>query len=92
MIYLLVAVVVGGAAWGVPCMLVASNRNRQGGGWFVAGLLFGPFALIYLLTLPVENCAPIGPTRDPLRAWMAATHPVRGANVTETKLWIDDSA
>jgi hypothetical protein len=39
-----------GAAFGLACGLMAIRKNRSGTGWFLAGLLTGPVALIALFT------------------------------------------
>ena len=39
-----------GAAFGLACGLMAIRKNRSASGWFLTGLLFGPIALIVLLT------------------------------------------
>jgi hypothetical protein len=44
-----VLVVVAAATWlpfGVVSAVVAKNRGRSGCGWFLLGILFGPFGLI----------------------------------------------
>lgn len=40
-----------GVAWGAVCGIVASNRGRFGGGWFMLGVLFSFLALIVLVCL-----------------------------------------
>jgi hypothetical protein len=39
-----------GAAFGLACGLMAIRKNRSGSGWFLSGLLFGPIALVVLVT------------------------------------------
>ena len=39
-----------GAAFGLFCGLMGIRKNRSGSGWFMAGLLTGPVALVVLLT------------------------------------------
>ena len=41
-------------AFGTTCLLIANNKGRRGGLWFVLGLLFGFFSLIVLLMLPKD--------------------------------------
>ncbi|CDG81010.1 hypothetical protein [Janthinobacterium agaricidamnosum] len=36
----------------IACWVLAGQRGRNGGLWFVIGLLLGPFALIALSVLP----------------------------------------
>jgi hypothetical protein len=35
--------------FGIACAVIASNQKRDGCGWFIAGVLLGPFGLIFLL-------------------------------------------
>ncbi len=37
----------------IACWVLAGQRGRNGGLWFVIGLLLGPFALIALSVLPM---------------------------------------
>jgi hypothetical protein len=39
-----------GAAFGLACGLLAVRKNRTASGWFMLGLLVGPFALGAMLT------------------------------------------
>jgi hypothetical protein len=41
---------IGGSVFGLACGLLAIQRNRTATGWFGLGLLFGPIALLVLLT------------------------------------------
>jgi hypothetical protein len=35
--------------FGIACAMVASNKGRSSGGWFVLGILLGPFGLLFVL-------------------------------------------
>jgi hypothetical protein len=37
------------AFFGIVCAIIATNRQRSGFGWFIAGALLGPIGLIPLL-------------------------------------------
>lgn len=37
--------------FGVACAVIATNKGRSSGGWFVLGFLLGPFALILALVV-----------------------------------------
>ena len=37
--------------FGIACAVIATNKGRSGGGWFILGFLFGPFALIAVLVI-----------------------------------------
>ena len=37
--------------FGVACAVIATNKGRSGGSWFVLGFLLGPFALILALVV-----------------------------------------
>ena len=37
--------------FGIACAVIATNKGRSGGGWFVLGFLLGPFALILALVV-----------------------------------------
>jgi hypothetical protein len=39
-----------GAAFGLVCGLRAVPKNRSASGWFMAGLISGPIALVVLIT------------------------------------------
>ena len=39
-----------GAAFGLACGLRAIPKNRSATGWFMAGLITGPIALVVLIT------------------------------------------
>lgn len=39
-----------GAAFGCVSGFMAIRKNRTGAGWFLTGLLFGPLALVTLIT------------------------------------------
>jgi len=43
-----------GIICGVFCGMIASAKNRSGGGWFVAGFWFGIFALIAIAGMPTK--------------------------------------
>ena len=47
-----VYVVVGWIAAAVLCAYIASEKNRSGGSWFFAGLVFGLFAVIAIVAVP----------------------------------------
>lgn len=40
------------------CAICAGYKGRTGGGWFVLGLLFGPFALLIIILLPAVETIP----------------------------------
>ena len=47
-------------AWvlfGVISTVVASNKGRSGCGWFLIGILLGPFGLIFALLVPQDQGA-----------------------------------
>ena len=37
--------------FGIACAVIATNKGRSGGGWFVLGVLLGPFGLILALVV-----------------------------------------
>jgi hypothetical protein len=37
--------------FGIGCAIYASNKNRSVAGWFILGMLLGPFGLIFILLL-----------------------------------------
>jgi len=39
-----------GAVFGLVCGLLAVRRNRTATGWFILGLIFGPLALVAMIT------------------------------------------
>jgi hypothetical protein len=39
-----------GSAFGLACGLRAIPKNRTASGWFMLGLIFGPIALVGLIT------------------------------------------
>ena len=41
--------------FGIISAVVASNKGRSGCGWFLLGLLLGPFGLILVLVLPKDQ-------------------------------------
>lgn len=41
--------------FGVISGVVATNKGRSGCGWFLLGVLFGPFALIASLVVPADK-------------------------------------
>jgi hypothetical protein len=41
--------------FGVASAIVASNKGRNGFGWFLMGILFGPFGLIIALVVSDKN-------------------------------------
>ena len=43
--------------FGIFSAILASNKGRSGCGWFVVGILFGPFGLLVGLMSPVEKGA-----------------------------------
>lgn len=57
--------------WGFLCALVARNKNLNDVAWFFAGLFFGVFTLILLLTEPAKKILP-------------ATQPIRQTQVPIT--------
>jgi hypothetical protein len=38
--------------FGITCMVIANNKNRDGCGWLVLGFLLGPFAILMILASP----------------------------------------
>jgi hypothetical protein len=38
--------------FGITCMVIASNKNRDGCGWLFLGFLLGPFAILMILASP----------------------------------------
>lgn len=46
-------------AFGIICAMIASGKGLSSGLWFFWGLLFGPFALILLLTKPSVAASPL---------------------------------
>jgi hypothetical protein len=38
--------------FGIASAIVAGQKNRSGFGWFLLGILLGPFGLIFILILP----------------------------------------
>jgi len=44
-----------GAAFGLPCGLLAIRRNRTASGWFLIGLVLGPIGLALILTRPYRD-------------------------------------
>jgi ribosomal protein L40E len=40
------------AVFGIVCALVASNKDRSVFGWFIMGVMFGPFGLLFILLSP----------------------------------------
>lgn len=54
----------GGVFWilfGVVAAIIAGTKGRSGFGWFILGLLFGPFSLV-ILALPTLDTATNSPT------------------------------
>jgi len=41
--------------FGVLCAAIAFNKGRSVGGWFLLGILFGPFALVVGLLPKIES-------------------------------------
>ncbi|MFZ5452912.1 MAG: hypothetical protein ACOZF2_13730 [Thermodesulfobacteriota bacterium] len=39
--------------FGIGAAIAASNKGRSSLGWFLLGILLGPFALLYVLLVPV---------------------------------------
>jgi hypothetical protein len=35
--------------FGVACAIIAANKNRSGFGWFLLGIILGPFGLLFAL-------------------------------------------
>lgn len=65
----LVALIVWAVAWGVTLAIVAPARGRSGTAYFFYGALFGPFALVVLLsTAGLVHAEPV-PVR--IVAWPA---------------------
>ena len=52
--------------FGIGCVIAASNKNRSVVGWFLWGILLGPFGLLYILLLnPKEKSANVGRIEQP---------------------------
>jgi hypothetical protein len=49
---MVVYVIIGWIGSAFLCAYIASEKNRDSGGWFVAGLLFGVFAVIAIVAVP----------------------------------------
>lgn len=47
---LVIAVVMG-----IACAVIAGNKGRRGGLWFVLGFLFSLISLVIILILPRKN-------------------------------------
>jgi len=45
---------------GIICSVIAKNKHRSVGGWFLLGMLFGMLSVILVLVLPTK------PTEDKL--------------------------
>lgn len=43
--------------FGIASAVVASNKGRDGCGWFILGVLFGPFGLIFAFVVPKNQSA-----------------------------------
>jgi len=47
--------------FGIGCAICASNKNRSVPGWFILGMLLGPFGLLFIFLLePAESSPKIG--------------------------------
>ena len=44
-----------GSVFGFACGWLAIRKNRSATGWFMMGLLFGPLALVAILTRERQN-------------------------------------
>ena len=49
---LIISVIFTWVLFGIACAVIATNKGRSGGGWFVLGFLLGPFGLILVLVVP----------------------------------------
>lgn len=61
---------------GIAAAMVASSKGRDTGGWFVLGLLLGPFGLIFALIVSKE-----GPAQDERKCPFCAEYVKREAVV-----------
>lgn len=48
---LVILVIITWVLFGIACAVIATNKGRSGGGWFVLGFLLGPFGLILALVV-----------------------------------------
>lgn len=46
--------------FGIGAAIAASNKGRSGFGWFLLGILLGPFALLYALLVAPKQPKPKG--------------------------------
>ena len=49
---LVISIIITWILFGIACAVIATNKGRSGGGWFVLGFLLGPFGLILALVVP----------------------------------------
>ena len=49
----MVYIIIGWICSAILCAYIASEKNRGGTGWFFAGLVFGIFAVIAIVAVPV---------------------------------------
>jgi hypothetical protein len=81
----LVAAVIWGILFGGTCAVIAPSRNRNGGEWFVWGVIFGIFALVVLIVLP-----PIATTEGPAKQSQVSNSPPKPAGPARgTRGWYD---
>jgi len=48
--------------FGFAAMLIANSKSRSGCGWFILGLLLGPFALVVAALPTAQDDAPLNKT------------------------------
>jgi len=54
--------------FGIVSAVAANSRGRSGCGWFMAGVLLGPFGLILVLVLPKLNVAAVDAAGGPVES------------------------
>lgn len=47
--------------FGIASMMVANSKGRSGCGWFLLGVLLGPFGLLFAFIAPSLKKAPVDP-------------------------------
>lgn len=61
-VYIVILIVVQIACGGF-CSFIANSKNRDAGGWFLLGVIFGIFALIAIAAVPpLAKQSPVEPT------------------------------